>query len=287
MEIKTLKGTDKRRLLQAFNDSFSDYFIPFKLNEEQFTAKLEGNKIDLDISVGVFDNEKLLGFILHGFDIIDTKKVVYNGGTGVLPKNRGYGLTKQMYRYILPVLIEKGINKLILEVITKNIQAIKSYEKSGFKIKRKLGCYQGNVEVTNTNDQIEIKKLKHFNWTLMESFWDIHPTWQNSTNVINTLLDTTISFGAYIDNQLVGYTIYNIANKQIQQIAVHKDFRNKRIGSTLISTLANKYGNTLSIINVDKTSTAIHNFFNKIGLKNTLEQFEMVLELDKTTANIT
>lgn len=282
MEIKTLEGVDIKEIVKVFNGSFSDYFVPFKLTQEQLTSKMLVDKIDLSLSVGVFENKKLIAFILHGFDTINNQKVIYNGGTGVIPEKRGFGLTKEMYLFILPLLIKKGINKLILEVITKNIQAIKSYEKSGFKVKRELLCYKGEVGISNTNSSnIKIKELQKYNWELMESFWDIFPTWQNSKSVVNELKYNNTSLGAYIENQLVGYVIYNPTNKRIQQIAVSKEFRKKKIASSLVFKLKERCGNTISIINVDKKSNGVNDFFNKIGLENNLEQLEMELELNK------
>jgi len=281
MEIKTLEGISEKEIVNVFNDSFSDYFISFKLTEEQLTSKMLADKTDLNLSVGVFEKGKLIAFILHGFDIINNKKILYNGGTGVIPQKRGFGLTNQMYQFIMPLLVERGINKIVLEVITKNIQAIKSYEKSGFKAKRKLLCFKGEIKLSNINDNLVIKELENYNWKLMESFWDTSPTWQNSKNVVNTLKINNVSLGAYIENQLVGYVIYNPTNKRVQQIAVSKDFRKKRIASTLIFELKEKFGNTLSIINAPKREKVIKEFFNKIGLENNLEQLEMELELNK------
>jgi ribosomal protein S18 acetylase RimI-like enzyme len=244
------------------------------------------DKTDLNFSVGVFDKGNLIAFLLHGFDNINNQKEVYNGGTGVIPNKRGAGLTKKMYHFILPQLLEKGINKIVLEVINENIQAIKSYEQIGFKTKRELVCYKGIVETLKTNKNVDIKDLKKYNWKLMESFWDILPTWQNSKNVIDRFILDNISLGAYIENQLVGYVIYNPNNNRIQQIAVKKDFRKKRIASTLISKLTTKYGKTISIINVDKKSESINHFFCEIGLKNNLAQLEMELDLNENIANI-
>jgi ribosomal protein S18 acetylase RimI-like enzyme len=281
MEIKTLEGISEKEIVNIFNDSFSDYFISFKLTEEQLTSKMLADKTDLNLSVGVFEKGKLIAFILHGFDIINNKKILYNGGTGVIPQKRGFGLTNQMYLFIMPLLVERGINKIVLEVIIKNIQAIKSYEKSGFKAKRKLLCFKGEIKLSNINDNLVINELENYNWKLMESFWDTSPTWQNSKNVVNTLKINNVSLGAYIENQLVGYVIYNPTNKRVQQIAVSKDFRKKRIASTLIFELKEKFGNTLSIINAPKREKVIKEFFNKIGLENNLEQLEMELELNK------
>ena len=281
MEIKTLEDIDKKDILNVFNESFSDYFIPFKLSEEQLSSKMLADKTDLNLSVGVFENEKLIAFILHGFDKINNEKVIYNGGTGVIPKKRGSGLTKQMYLFILPLLRRNGINKLQLEVITENAQAINSYKKTGFRIVRELLCYKGKVSTLSLNNNLNIKKLQDYNWNLMESFWNIYPTWQNSKNVINELKYNNISLGAYIENQLVGYIIYSPNNKRIQQIAVSKDFRKRRIASTLIDEIIKTNGNMFSIINVDKSSKSVNAFLEKIGFERNIEQLEMKLQLDK------
>jgi ribosomal protein S18 acetylase RimI-like enzyme len=281
MEFNTLKGIETKDILHVFNESFSDYFIPFQLTEEQLDSKMLADKVNLNLSVGVFENGNLIAFILHGFDKINSEKIIYNAGTGVIPKKRGSGFTKQMYHFILPVLKEKGINKLFLEVIAENIQAIKSYEKSGYKIERELSCYKGEISISNINNNLEINKLQDYNWNLMQSFWDISPTWQNSNNVVNELRNTNISLGAYIKNQLVGYIIYNPNNKRLQQIAINKNFRQRKIASTLMWKLIEKYGNTFSIINVDKSSKSVNTFLTKIGFEKNLEQLEMKLQFDK------
>jgi ribosomal protein S18 acetylase RimI-like enzyme len=281
MEFNTLKGIETKDILHVFNESFSDYFIPFQLTEEQLDSKMLADKVNLNLSVGVFENGNLIAFILHGFDKINSEKIIYNAGTGVIPKKRGSGFTKQMYHFILPVLKEKGINKLFLEVIAENIQAVKSYEKSGYKIERELSCYKGEISISNINNNLEINKLQDYNWNLMQSFWDISPTWQNSNNVVNELRNTNISLGAYIKNQLVGYIIYNPNNKRLQQIAINKNFRQRKIASTLMWKLIEKYGNTFSIINVDKSSKSVNTFLTKIGFEKNLEQLEMKLQFDK------
>ncbi|WP_223551719.1 GNAT family N-acetyltransferase [Aestuariivivens sp. NBU2969] len=281
MEIRSLEGIDNKDILNVFNESFSDYFIPFKLTSKQLTSKMIADKTDLQLSVGVFENQKLIAFILHGFDTINNQKVVYNGGTGVIPEKRGSGLTKRMYRFNLPILEKKGIDKIILEVIAKNIQAIKSYEKSGFKTVRELVCYKGEFIPNKTNKEVAIKELQTYPWKVMESFWDINPTWQNSKKVMTKLRTENTALGAYLKNQFVGYIIYNPETKRVQQIATHKDFRKKGIASSLINELAKKHGNTFSIINVDKKAESVTNFFDSIGFKNDLEQLEMELKINK------
>lgn len=279
MEIKTLEGVYKEDILMVFNESFSDYFIPFQLSQEQLTLKMLADKTNLNLSVGVFENTRLIAFILHGFDKINNEKVIYNSGTGVIPKKRGAGLTKQMYHFILPILKKNRIDKLQLEVISENIPAINSYQKSGYKVERELVCYKGEIIIFKRTDGLNIKKLQNYNWDLMQSFWDIYPTWQNSKNIINDLKYNYISLGAYLENLLVGYIIYNPNNKRIVQIAISPNFRRRQVASTLVSGIIETYGNTLSILNVDKSSKGISIFLKKIGFKNNLEQLEMKLQL--------
>lgn len=280
MDIKTLKNISVKKITDTFNLSFSDYFIPLHLTPEQLSSKMSADKINLDYSVGIFDNENLIAFILHGTDIIESKSVVYNGGTGVIPEKRGQGLTKQMYDFILPVLKKEGVDYLVLEVISKNIQAIKSYEKVGYKIVRELRCYKGNISEKNKSSHIDIRKLNFYDWKLMESFWDFIPTWQNSSHIIEEgLNNNNKSFGAYIDKLLIGYIIYNPDSKRIQQLAVHKNYRRTKIASTLITKVIKESGRELSIINIDKDSEPINAFLIKTGFENFLNQFEMRLEL--------
>lgn len=281
LDIKTLKGINTKDILEVFNKSFSDYFIPFHLSEEQLRSKMLADKVDLSMSVGVFEKDQLVAFICHGFDIINGRKAIYNGGTGVIPEKRGINLTTQMYKFILPKLRAQGIHTLQLEVITENIQAIKSYEKSGYTTQRTLACYKGDAINLQSNDDISIHTLQHYDWGVMESFWDIEPTWQNSKNVVNILQDPNISFGAFIEDELVGYIIFNPSNNRIQQIAIHKENRRRKIASALILELTKEHGSTLSIINVDKSSKEAIAFFEEIGLKKNLEQLEMTLQLTR------
>ncbi len=88
--------------------------------------------------------------------------------------------------------------------------------------------------------------------------------------------------GAYIKNKLVGYVIYNPKNKRLQQIAINKNFKRRKIASTLMSKLIEDYGATVSIINLDKSSKPIDAFLQKIGFEKNLEQLEMKLQLDKS-----
>lgn len=279
IQIKALKEVSIEKITDTFNLAFSDYFVPVNLTPEIMASKMKVDKVNPDFSVGVFDDNQLIAFILHGTDIIDGKNVIYNGGTGVIPEKRGQGFTKQMYDFILPVLKEEGIDYLVLEVITKNIQAIKSYERVGYKVIRTVKCYEGQVALMDYSDNVDIRKLAIYDWNLMQSFWDFLPTWQNSANVAERMKDVNQSFAAYINQQLVGYIIFSPGSKRIQQIAVDQNFRRKGIASRLIAEIIKESGNKLAAVNLDESSEPINSFFSKLGLGNYLDQLEMKLIL--------
>lgn len=140
VEIKTLSKISSPELLDCFNLAFSDYLIPMKLTLEQLETKLKTENINREVSVGAFKEKKLVGFVLHGDRNFGKIRRAYNGGTGVIPAERGHGLTKRMYDFILPILESNAFEEVVLEVISNNIPAIKSYQKIGFKPIRNLSC---------------------------------------------------------------------------------------------------------------------------------------------------
>ncbi|MCT3924169.1 GNAT family N-acetyltransferase [Elizabethkingia anophelis] len=275
MNIQTIETIDTSQILQVFNQSFADYLIPMKLTEEQLEFKMRSDKTDKSMSVMVKDGEKPVAFILHGKQMIDGKLVVYNGGTGVIPENRKSGWVREMYDLILPILKEKGAQKLVLEVITDNTPAIKSYQKFGYTINRKLKCYRGEIIAEAIKQEAEIREVADFGWKKMKTFWDVQPTWQNSVNVLEEIKEHCKILGAFIGRQLVGYLVFNPEAKKIYQLAVSSEHRRKGIGTQLLVSLKEIVGASISVINVDEDSVAANKFLQKSGLKVFIEQYEM------------
>lgn len=274
MEFRTLTNVSLDEILEVFNLSFSDYIVPFHLTKEMLTSKIAAEKLDMDISVGGFEDGKLVSFILQSEKIEDGQKIIYNGGTGVVPESRGKGLVRKMYDFIIPVLKERKADILLLEVIEGNAAAIRAYENLGFTIVRKLLCFKGNISSGKENKEITIKEMDEFPWDSLRSFWDIEPSWQGCVYVLDPMPESYTTIGAYADEKLVGYIIYNPLARKIHQIAVDKNYRKQGIGSILFNTIAD--GKPIAINNVDDISIETRRFLDqKIGLENWLSQFEM------------
>ncbi|MFA8435361.1 MAG: GNAT family N-acetyltransferase [Marinifilaceae bacterium] len=280
MEFKPLTNIDLTILLETFNQSFTGYFVPVHLTKKDLEDKILTESVDLDFSVGAFEDGKLVGFVLHGYDVVKGVKTLYNAGTGILPAFQGQGLTVKMYQYILPKLKAKGIKRCILEVIDKNEMAIKAYEKVGFKVYRIVDCYKGEVSSEPGPNLIEFVELRHSDWDILKSFWDWNPTWQQNITAVIKASDQNRIIEMLLDKKIVGYAVVNPAKSRVLQFAIDKKYRRRRLGRKLFEHLNRICKSELSIINVDQESTGTKEFLTSIGMEPFIQQFEMELIIE-------
>ena len=279
MIFKSLEGIPIQDLTHAFNSAFSDYIIPFHFSPDQLAEKLKADKFNAQYSVGAFDGKKLIGFIFHGYEEVDHVKTLYNGGTGVVPQYRGNRLTQQMYAYVLPILKEKGIERIQLEVISSNDPAIRSYEKTGFTHDRTVTCFKGTLIPREVHKNLNIKIVDQPNWEHWIQFQDTLPTWQNSNHVLSAINNQTICLNLYKGDLNLGYCIFNPKMNRIHQIGVRADYRRQGIGRQILEYIRQHYSQEISIINVDNNAIPLINFFKNSGFQTTIEQKEMSLAL--------
>ena len=277
--FQTLEETPVDKILEVFNSSFSDYVVPFSLTKEKLEEKIKGESIRPEYSVGAFEENQLIAFILHGYDVVENIKTAYNAGTGVIPSKRGNRLTTRMYDFILPALNKNIIDKVILEVITTNHAAIRVYEGIGFKMTRRLACFSGSIHLDGVNSPYEIQELVNYDWKKLQTFWDITPSWQNSVTAMELLKPWNVSLGIYDRDEIIGYCIYNPKLRRIHQLAVDKSYRRKGAAQQLLNHISTNYGKDISVINVDNTSNETYHFLTKTGMKNSVNQHEMELIL--------
>lgn len=276
MEIKNLENIDLEKLVAVINLSFSDYIVPLQLNLEMLKSKIKAEDIKLELSVGVFDGEEMLGCMLHGLRAAEEGLTVYNGATGVIPAHRGKGLVRKMYEYLLPELKKLAVKKMVLEVITGNHSAIKAYEKMGYSVDRTLDCYRGKIQARRNKLVSTLKEIEPVDWSELVSFWDTKPSWQNEIQSLKNSKENCRFVGAYRDDLLVGYAVFNPATRKINQLALAKDQRNKGIGTELFAYINEALEQQeVFVFNVDHHAVPSLEFLKAQGLREHIAQFEM------------
>ncbi|MBP0904060.1 GNAT family N-acetyltransferase [Mariniflexile gromovii] len=277
--FKTLEKTDLNIILDALNTAFSDYIIPLEFTSETFKYKLTNDRINLNYSVGAFQNGKLIAFILHGSETYHHKKILYNAGTGVIPNKRGQQLTTQLYNFIIPKFKEANISRIILEVITTNKSALKIYKNLGFKTYRTLHSYKGIVNNQPRESKYIIKQFEINDWEKIKTFWDFEPAWQNDIQAIEKGKKANLSLGVFEKDTLLGYVCFNPKNNIIKQFAVKNTKRRNGIASLLFDYLSYNYNSNFHIVNIESTNSSTIKFLENYGLNKVFSQYEMILNL--------
>lgn len=280
IQFATLAQTPVSVITQVFNEAFLGYFIPLEFTEETMAAKLKSEGIFLRYSVGAFDDGKLVGFILHGYDTINGVETIYNAGTGVIASYRGRGLTKAMYQFAISLLSGEGIDTHVLEVIENNHPAKHVYEEIGFQDARMLVAFKGKPATTSNGDFF----LQTPSTIPAEAiaFCDMESAWQNSLASVQRDVDAHQMIGAYRKNELVGFAAFVATSGRIKQLAVHLQHRRKGIGSALVDFIAKACKpEQLVVTNVDESAASVIQFLKALGFEPFLRLHEMRLHIHR------
>lgn len=280
---KSLENTSIEVLHKTFVQAFSDYQVKIDLPRWKFEQMLERRGYTPELSMGAFDNENLVGFILNGFRLWNGKPTVYDTGTGVLKEYRQQGITSTIFQNVVVLLKQKCVEQYLLEVIKENTAAYKLYSKQEFKVTRAFECFSSekdSCKARMTHKVEHIDKIGEDIWKKFISFWDFAPSWQNSIDSIKAVPDTFSYAVVKIDNDIVGYGIIDKRTGDIPQLAVDKAYRRKGIGSSIISDLLNNTSaKKAAFLNVDESCIDMCEFLLINGFDIGVGQYEMMLNL--------
>lgn len=290
MKFVELSNFSASEILDTHNEAFSDYEVPMQISLDSFKYLNLRRGVKYDLSLGAVDGEKLVGFILNAIDMWEGKLTAYDCGTGVIPGYRQKGIGNQIFNELLPLLNAENIEQYLLEVIQTNTAAYNLYKKRNFQITREFDCLLADVEDVKNKIQVnqerslakgyDIRDIKTLDWDEIVKFWDYPPSWQNSDLSIQRVSESFRYIGAFSNNKLVGYMVYEPSGG-ITQIAMHQKHRNQNLGHEFIKFLIEKSPNLekINIINVDKRDTVLLNFLFKFGFKSFTSQYEMILKM--------
>ncbi|EPY2305357.1 GNAT family N-acetyltransferase [Clostridium sporogenes] len=279
----TLENIGIETLHETFLNTFSDYQVKMDLPILKFQYMLQRRGYVAKASIGAFNDETLVGFVLNGVRNWDGKLTAYDTGTGVIETYRKQGITSNMLLNVRQLFKEMGVEQYLLEVIQSNTSALQLYKKQGFKILRDFECFHLDK---NKYNPITTYKVEHVNtinsndWRELTEFWDFVPSWQNSIDSINVVSDAFIYSIVRLDDNIVGYGVIDKKTGDIPQIAVNKNYRRKGIARSILTDLMkNTESYNINVINVDGESRSMKDFLLKLGFECGVSQYEMILKL--------
>jgi len=276
MWYRLLTAADFSSLYACFLKAFSDYAVDMRMSEQQFAQRLTRDGVQLEISVGAFDDERMIGFYMNGLGDWQGKLTAYDSGTGIVPDYRGRGVAQVLFAFLVSKLKERGVSQYLLEVLTSNERAVALYRKLGFVEVRKLAVLRSE-RIVEPIDDFELCRLDRPDWKLFQSFWDGYPSWQNSVEAVERIPNERVMMGAYVDGACVGYGVVFRPAANLMQLAVAPAHRRKGIGTRILSALSGD--GTLKVTNIDENLKGTLAFFEATGFRLVVEQFEMCKSL--------
>lgn len=272
MKINDLSRTSPDQLLDCFLEAFENYFVKMPSDRDYYLERWRTSKVDFSYSYGMFDKGKLVGFIIHALDTRAKALTVYNAGTGVIPSCRGKRITKSIYEYALKDLAQKGVQKSILEVITKNQAAIHSYKSIGFEICKKYRCYNGTIKMEDCDPfrLIEIEP-ESIDWGNLPN--QNYYSWENQMETI--ILDEGYHFYQVLNNNKPeSFFIIKPGNQYLAQFDV---INNTSASWKKLFAAIKQISPRIKINNVDERLKDKLKMLDSIELENPVDQYEMEL----------
>ena len=277
----------KRDLIhQAFMEAFADYAMDASgTPEERLLLRVRKNAVDYDLSPGLYDGDRLVGFTLIGIDDWGGARSAYDAGTGIVPAFRKHGWAKRMFDHACPALRERGVERFVLEVLQQNEPAIKAYQKSGFAIARELRCYAIETEKLAGLPHpaaIEVRPIDRTTFAALEASADWIPSFENRFSALEAIPEHVELTGAFVDGALAGGCAYSPALHWLLALLVDRGRRRRGVGTALMrhlgTTLVGSHPR-LTALNVDGEDLGTQSFFGAVGFEPLVDQFEMTRAL--------
>lgn len=286
-QYKTLPDCSFDELFNAFKDIFSDYAVDVSyMNRRNLENRAIKNGYNPKCSVGVYFQNKLVGFSLTGLDSYKGKPSAFDIMTGIKKQHRGKGIANHMFNEMLKELKANHINSFFLEVLKKNTHAIRAYHKSGFKITRTFDCFDLSTEhyqfpmLRRSFFDIQAGTIEDLN--KFENYIDWIPSWENSFSSIRRIPDDLKVYCSVFNGEKAGLLVYYPGLQWLMSLIIKPQFRRKGMASSMITHLLEELSGkvkTVKILNIPAENTGTISFIRKSGFELLTSQYEMYYKI--------
>lgn len=272
MIVRNLKQTHPGDVVNCLVVAFENYYVKVSTDHDYWINRWKAARVDYSMSAGVFDGQKLVGFILHGIDTDEGGVLsAFNCGTGILPAYRKRGFVQELYQFLFPVLKEGGVQKCGLEVITQNDIAFQSYERVGFKTVKKYRCFFGQLEPTGAmGTGLSFTKTAKPDWEGYAQMQRCNFSWEHNDKALKAAGDDAFAYWELFDGpQLSGYAVLK-PNGHIVQFGTVTDAYLHPLFDGIAGITPQ-----VRIVNIEESAENTCEFLLSRGLKNSIDQYYM------------
>lgn len=268
MEIRSLADTNLSDIVACLLEAFEGYFVKMPESIDYWEERFRGARVEYELSFGMFDQDRLVAFIMNGIDTQEGELTAFNTGTGVIPSYRSQQAVDKMYAHAFPLLRERGVQNCRLEVIQANDRAIRVYERIGFHKIKSLLSFRGACKVSEASlNQTEV------NLSSIESLIRRKEQFYSWDFTFEALSKNETSFRCYLLDQYDNS--YYIINPETKML-VHYELPEQELEALFsnISALCE----TIRLVNVDASRIKLVDSLAELGFENYINQYEMKMD---------
>jgi len=282
--VRSLADVSAEALCEASNQAFADYAVSVQMTVAQMRTMLRQNDVDLALSAGLFDAERLVGFWLNGVRTRDGSLVGYDSGTAICEPYRGRGWSGRLGALSDRLLAERGVAEYFLEVLTGNETAYRIYLKRGFRVTRKLTCLRRAAPLPEGEALPAGLTLDEGQWAAALDrplpAMEYEPSWQHTLRSMTNVRDDVHAVTVSRAGRVVAYATLLRDRSRITRLAVEDDLWDTPVPAALLGRLCRAPdGPTIMANNVDPGARRTLELLGRLGFEPYAEQYEMARRL--------
>ena len=204
MKIKSLNTVPAESVLSAYQSAFGDETEPALT-----FLRWEMAGVDLHQSVGAFDEDKLVAFILNS----KTGDTLFHFSIGVIPEYRGHHLLEQLFRAIPP-----SYDHYQLQVLKDNVRALSIYQKEGFEISRELISLEGILEIPQPKNDIHYVVKNYEPHPRHDHIRLTRPSFESSMEILKSSQRWHETHEIYSGEKLMAYAHFTPISLTIREV---------------------------------------------------------------------
>ncbi|GGG16484.1 hypothetical protein GCM10007425_08560 [Lysinibacillus alkalisoli] len=266
MAFLSLQQLPTETATQLWNEAFSDYFVPIRMDEAAFQQRLLAYDLSPQYSTIATVEDDYAGIMLYGID----GDAAWIGGMATMPKYRGYGIARSLVAQAVTQSQALGIKILLLEVIVGNDKAINLYDSTNFKEVNRLGVAQGSL---TAYEQVAIRLQET---AVEQKHLDLQPQyipWQTHIKRSPIVVDL------FLQEQWLGYLAYQVEKDCIIVHQLVFKEPTQALVEAVITALYEKYGAVVCQLNNFDITTEVYQYLLDLGFEEQLQQIQMKYDM--------